>query len=184
MLEAADYRSALFARFVETVERLGPSTRVLDLGPATPTGLNFWTGRGFSVSMHDLATRPDTGAPFEFGAQDLSGVLCWNALSALSRERAAELIAAVRSRLVPGGVLFAIFDGDGRAAPPALRYTIRDEGRLRLEPVVSQDPRRAVSTAEIDALLASFKPSRVTVMRHGSREALGHVPGARRSSAD
>jgi hypothetical protein len=176
VLEAADYRSALFEKFVHAVERLGPSTRVLDLGPATPAGLNFWTGRGFSVSVHDLVTRSDDGADFDFGAADLSGVLCWNALTFLSRERAAELVAAVRARLVPGGTLFAIFDGDGRTPPAPLRYRVSDATRLRLEPSTMDDQPRAVSTAEIDRLLSSFRPARVTVMRHGSREALGHVP--------
>lgn len=182
MLEAANYPSALFEKFVKSVERLGPSTRVLDLGPASPTGLNFWTGRGFSVSMRDLVTRADVAEDFDFGAPDLGGVLCWNALTVLSRERAAELVAAVRPRLVPGGTLFAIFDGDGRTAPPPLVYRMSDATRLRLEPAKTDQHPRAVSTAEIDRLLASFGPTRVTVMRHGSREALGHVP--RRPSAN
>lgn len=176
VLEAADYRSALFEKFVKNVERLGPATRVLDLGPATPAGLDFWTGRGFSVSVHDLVTRVDDGADFDFGAADLSGVLCWNALTVLSRERAAELVAAVRPRLVPGGTLFAIFDGDGQTVPPPLLYRVSDATRLHLEPAKTDYHPRAVSTAEIDRLLGAFRPTRVTVMRHGSREALGHVP--------
>lgn len=180
MLEPADYRSALFEMFVKNVERLGPSTRVLDLGPANPAGLNFWTGRGFSVSVHDLVTRADDGAAFEFGDADLSGVLCWNALTVLSRERAAELVAAVRTRLVPGGTLFAIFDGDGQTVPPSLLYRMNGATRLRLEPAMRDQHPRAVSTAEIDRLLGAFRPTRVTVMRHGSREALGHVPSAPR----
>ena len=184
MIEAADYRSALFERFVESVERLGPSTRILDLGPATPSGLNLWTGSGFNVSVHDLITRADDGEEFEFGAADLSGVLCWNALTVLSGERAAELVAAVRTRLLPGAVLFAIFDGDGRTAPPSLLYRVSDATRLRLEPASTDHDPRAVSTAEIDRLLGAFRPTRVTVMRHGSREALGHVPSpAARSAA-
>jgi len=176
VLEAADYPSALFEKFVQNVERLGPSTRVLDLGPATPAGLNFWTGRGFSVTVRDLITRVDAGAEFDFGAADLSGVLCWNALTVLSRERAAELVAAVWSRLLPGGTLFAIFDGDGQTAPAPLLYRLSDATRLRLEPAATAHQPRAVSTAEIERLLGPFKPTRVTVMRHGSREALGHVP--------
>jgi hypothetical protein len=184
VLEAADYPSALFDRFVKNVERLGPSTRVLDLGPATPGGLNFWTGRGFSVSVHDLVTRVDDGADFDFGDADLSGVLCWNALTVLSRERAAELVAAVRARLVPGGTLFAIFDGDGRTVPPSLIYRVSDATRLRLQPAATDNHPRAVSTAELDRLLGAFRPTRVTVMRHGSREALGHVPSAPRPAAN
>jgi hypothetical protein len=184
VLEAAEYRSALFERFVQGVERLGQSTRVLDLGPATPAGLNFWTGRGFSVSVHDLVTRVDDGAHFDFGDADLGGVLCWNSLTVLSRERAAELVAAVRPRLVPGGMLFAIFDGDGRTVPPPLLYRVSDATRLRLEPSRTDHHPRAVSTAEIDRLLASFRPARVTVMRHGSREALGHVPTQPRPASD
>ncbi|NKB88646.1 MAG: hypothetical protein GKS06_10540 [Acidobacteria bacterium] len=184
MFEATDYRSALFERFVDSVQRLGTSTRILDLGPATPVGLNFWTSRGFSVSMHDLVTREDSGAPFDFGRADLGGVLCWNGLAALDRERAAELVAALRARLVPGGVLFAIFDGDGRTVPGAFSYRICDASRLRIEPTAGGVRPRAVSTAEIDSLLSGFKPTRVTVMRHGSREALGHVPDERVDAAE
>jgi hypothetical protein len=181
MFDAADYHSALFERLVGTVERLGPSTRVLDLGPANPVGLNFWTARGLSVSINDLVTRPDDGAHFDFGAADLSAVLCWNALTMLTRERAAELVAAVRPRLVPGGVLFAIFDGDGRTVPAPFLYRVSNESRLRIEPTAAEYRPRAVSTAEIDRLLGSFRPTRVTVMRHGSREALGHAPDPMRS---
>jgi len=171
----------LFEKLVGTIERLGQSTRILDLGAANPKGLNFWTSRGFSVSIHDLVTRPDDGKRFDFGPADLGGVLCWNALTMLSRERAVELVAAVRPRLVPGGVLFAIFDGDGRTLPAPFQYRISSESRLRIESTESEERPRAVSTAEIDRLFGSFKPTRVTVMRHGSREALGHAPDPMRS---
>lgn len=176
MFEAADYRSALFERFFESVERLGTAYRVLDLGPATPEGLNFWTSRGFSLTVHDAVTRPDEQRAFEFGEADLAGALCWNALSMLSRERAQQFVTALRARLVPGGVIFAIFDGDGRTVPPPLVYRVADTHRLRLEPLDTDQRPRAVSTAEIERLLDGFSPTRVTVMRHGSREALGHVP--------
>jgi hypothetical protein len=184
LFEPTDYRSALFERFVQSVENLGRSTRILDLGPATPVGLNFWTGRGFSVSIQDMVTRPDNGAAFDFGPADLGGVLCWNCLASLDRDRSAELVAALRARLVPGGVLFAIFDGDGRSVPGSFRYRVCDSSRLRIEPAASEQRPRAVSTAEIDALLSGFKPTRVTVMRHGSREALGHVPDERVGAED
>ena len=177
MLEAADYRSTLFEKFVKDVERLGAGGRILDLGPATPVGLNFWAGRGFSVSVCDLVTcGVDDGADFDFGAADLSGVLCWNALTVLSRERAVELVAAVRSRLGRGGSLFAIFDGDGTTVPPALLYRVSDATHLHLEPAKKDHHSRAVSTFEIGRLLGAFRPIRVSVMRHGSREALGQLP--------
>ena len=181
MLEAADYRSALFERFVDVVERLGTISRVLDLGPTTPGNLNFWTGRGYSYSVQDVVGREARGESCDFGAADLGGVLCWNTLSLLPADRAAETVSELYRRLLPGGALFAIFDGDGRATPPLLRYRIRDAARLHLEPTLGEHVPRPVSTAEIERLLAPFKPTRVTVMRHGSREALGQIPGLGRA---
>lgn len=176
-LARGEYNSALFEAFVAGVDRLDPAAAVLDLGPSAPENLMFWLRRGRDVAALDLEAREIAERPLELSDKRFGGILCWNVLSLLSRARARAAAAALHSVLEPGGYLFAIFDGDGRQAPPSRRYRIVREGRLRFEPF-GQATRRAVSTSEISSLMEGLRATRVTVMRHGSREALGQVPPA------
>lgn len=175
-IDSGDYRSALFESFVGGLERLGSEAPILDLGPTTPDNLVFWATRGHRVAAVDLAARLGRGAPIDPDPGPYGGVLCWNTLALLDRDECASLIEKLRRSLLPGGYLFAIFDGDGRTKPPPLRYRIGGESRLRFEPIDWPTAPRAVPTNEIESLLEGLRPTRLTVMRHGSREALGQKP--------
>lgn len=178
-ISAGDYASALFEQFVAAVgSREG---EVLDLGPTTSDNILFWGDRGFRVSAVDLLSRPGRVAELELGEGRFVGAQCWNVFCALSREDASLLAVKLRRSLRPGAVAFAIFDGDGRQTPPALRYRVQGPGRLAFEPMPRDVKMRAIPTSEIESLFAGFRPTRLTVMRHGSREALTHLPGAPRS---
>jgi hypothetical protein len=124
----------------------------------------------------DLLTRPERLADIDLGERRFAGALCWNAFCVLSRDDAALLIAKLRRALRPGGYVFAIFDGDGRRTPPALRYRIAGPARLAFGALEAAVEMRAITTSEIDTLLDGFRGTRLTVMRHGSREALAHLP--------
>ena len=129
-LASGEYRSALFERFTGVLSRIGPEAAVLDLGPTTPSNITFWTQRGHRVSAVGLAARLERGSGLDLGEIEYGGIVCWNVLTLLSRERARQVVADLRSVLVPGGAIFAIFDGDGRAEPPSLRYRITPGFRI------------------------------------------------------
>lgn len=171
----AEYFSALFETFVAGVERLGPDAGVLDLGPTTSENLMFWVRRSQRVAAMDVLARHREGKDLTVGARRFGGILCWNVLCGLPADRAKKLAAELAEKLLPGGYLFAIFDGDGRQTPPALRYRIVTEARLSFERMPGTG-RRAVPTSEIESLLTSLRGTRMTVMRHGAREALGQGP--------
>ncbi len=172
-----EYHSALFQKFVRGIERLEPRVELLDLGATTPDNLLYWLRRGHRVAAVDvLGKKVSRVAELGIGDRRFGGILCWNTLCALSREAAALRVAELRELLVPGGMLFAIFDGDGRTEPTPVRYRIVAEDRLRFEPLDRQLRLRAIATREIEALMEGLKPMRLTVMRHGSREALGQAP--------
>lgn len=169
----SEYRSALFERFVGALTRIGPAARVLDLGPTTPANITFWAERGHRVSAIDLAARLERGDELDLSGVEYGGVVCWNVLALLSKERARQTVADLRAALVPGGAIFAIFDGDGRAEPPSLRYRIVTESRLAFSVTELPQRPRAISTHEIDGFFEGMKPRQLTVMRHGSRESVG-----------
>ncbi len=179
-LTTGEYRSVLFERFVGAIGRIGPEAAILDLGPTTPSNITFWAQRGHRVSAIDLATRLARGGELELSGIEYGGVVCWNVLTLLTKERARQIVATLRSVLVPGGAIFAIFDGDGRADPPSLRYRIVSESRLAFASTVWPQPPRPVSTHEIEGFFDGMKPRQLTVMRHGSRESVGQRPVDRR----
>lgn len=172
----AEYNSALFEMFVSGLGKLGPDAGVLDLGPTTSDNLMFWVRRGRRVAAVDAASRHRQGRSCDLGSRRFGGILCWNALCELPPDVAKELATDLTRRLLPGGYLFAIFDGDGRQPTAALRYRIVSDSRLAFEPRTSPGALRAVSTSEIESLLTGLRPTRMTVMRHGAREALGQSP--------
>lgn len=177
-LRAGTYASALFAQFVTAMDPLRRVPELLDLGTTTPQNIMFWAERGFRVAAVDglshLPGRIEVPGEALFG-----GILCWNVLSALGRDEAIDLVTRLRHRLAPGGALFAIFDGDGRQAPHGRRYRIVGPDRLSFEPLTREVQLRAVPNSEIESLLRGLRPTRLTVMRHGSREALGFVDEGR-----
>lgn len=173
-----EFASALFAEFVSAVERIGADTDLLDLGSAVPANIHFWAPRSRRVTVVDVLSR--TG----FRSEDLGlagrrfgGICCWNVIDFMTPQTAGTMFADLVRLLVPGGKVFAIFDGDVAGAP--YRYRIAGDGRLRLEAATHNLHNRAIATSEIERLFAPLKPTRLTVMRHGSREALGTMPRPR-----
>lgn len=175
-----DFASALFAEFSTSLARLGPEAEVLDLGTTMPANIHYWAHRGHRFGMVDILSKESADVD-ELGlsGRRFGGICCWNTLGFVPRERASVLVSGLTRLLIPGGMLFAIFDGDGRTVPPRQRYRIVNERTLRLEPSDRDIEPRAVSTSEIEHLLSGLAPTRLTVMRHGSREALGTKPRER-----
>lgn len=178
LMSAGEYDSGLFADLTALVERLGRDVGILDLGPTTPANLMFWLRRGHRVTARDYLARRHRGAHglvLESG-QRFGAIVTWNVFSFLPRSDARTLMAELQGYLMPGGGLFAIFDGDGRRVPPTVRYRIVGEGRLAVEEGRFAAVPRAVSTSEIEALLGNLPTTRISVMRHGSRESLARRP--------
>lgn len=173
---AGVYGSDLFERFVEGVARMSAEVPVLDLGPTVSENLMFWVRRSRPVTAIDAVARHREDKPLGIADRKYAGVLCWNVLSALPRSRAEDLARELSDTLLPGGYLFAIFDGDGRRSPPPLRYRIAGKARLRYEPGSRAGELRAIPANEIESLFGTLKPMQMMVMRHGSREALGQSP--------
>ena len=175
-----EFTSALFAEFTSGVERIGADADLLDLGRAVPANIYFWAPRCRRVTVVDVLSR--TGCRSEdLGLTDrrFGGICCWNVLDFMAPQQAGTMFADLVRLLLPGGKLSAIFDGDGRVAGSPQRYRIAGDGKLHLEPASHGLHNRAVATSEIERLFAPLKPTRLTVMRHGSREALGAMPRPR-----
>ena len=176
-IEQGEYSSALFGQFTDQVARLGPSASILDVGRPLPSNVIFWARRGHRVTAIDWLSR-QAGGDVDLGlrGKTFGGVLCWTVFADVGKVEAAALMDQINRMLVPGGLVFAIFDGDGRHRPPAMRYRIVASDRLAFERDPRQLAARAVPTSEIEQLLGALRPTRMTIMRHGSREAMGQRP--------
>ena len=177
-IEEGEYPSKLFEQFCAAIERRGADAKILNIEPTTAGNLIFWANKVHRVSTLDYVRRAGGKEPGSLDLPDtqFDGILCWTVFSHLDRTEALEFSARLEQVLKPGGMLFAIFDGDGQQRPLPMRYRILDAQRLRFERLSDRAAPRAVPTNEVQELLRNFRPVHMAVMRHGSREALAVYP--------
>ncbi len=175
--QQAEYHSALFSKFCGHVGAMRGQVPLLDLGPSTTGNVMYWVRGGHPVGALDIAVH-ETVDEIRLDYEDCAfgAVLGWTALSHLEPSSARQLMGEIGRVLRPDGWLFAIFDGDGRKPPMAHRYRIMDADTLGFEPVDGHGAPRPVLTREVETLFQPFRETRIMVMRHGSREALGRRP--------
>ena len=175
--QQAEYASALFSKFCGRIDAMGGRVPVLDLGPSTTGNVMYWVRAGHPVSALDITVHElvdEFRLDYENGA--FGGVLGWTALSHLEPAQARQLMREIGRVLQHDGWLFTIFDGDGRTPPMAHRYRIIDADTLGFEPIDGRGAPHPVLTREVETLFQPFRETRIMVMRHGSREALGRRP--------
>lgn len=175
--QQAEYASALFSKFCRHVDAMGGQVPLLDLGPSTPGNVMYWVRAGHPVGALDITVH-ETVDEIRLDYEDCAfgGVLGWTALSHLEPSPARQLMREIGRVLRSDGWLFAVFDGDGRTPPMAHRYRIIDADNLGFEPIDGRGAPRPVLTREVETLFQPFRETRIMVMRHGSREALGRRP--------
>ncbi len=170
----AEYPSALFSKFCGHVNAMRGKVPLLDLGPSTTGNVMYWVRAGHPVSALDITVHEMVDEiHLDYADSFFGGVLGWTALSSLEPSSARQLTREIGRVLRTGGWLFAVFDGDGRKPPMAHRYRIIDAHNLGFEPIEGRGVPRPVLTREVETLFQPFRETRIMVMRHGSREALG-----------
>ena len=175
--QQAEYASALFSKFCGHIDAMGGQVPLLDLGPSTTGNVMYWVRDGHPVSALDIMVHETVDEiRLDYGDNSFGGVLGWTALSHLEPPQARQLMREIGRVLRPDGWLFAVFDGDGRKPPTPQRYRIVDAESLGFEPIDGRGAPRAVLTREVETLFQPFRETRIMVMRHGSREALGRRP--------
>ncbi len=135
--EVARQGSLALPKLVEPLESAaGKGFSVLDLGPANPTNLEFFLGRGARLTVADFTpSRPEALSELvkvEPGTHfDL--VLAWDFLNYLQRDRLGLLLRSLEPFFRPGTTIHALI-ATGREMPAApRRYRIEDARTLLCE---------------------------------------------------
>lgn len=155
------------------------SLRVLDIGPTSPSNVNFLTGLGHSIYMADLVTEANRGewikSPAEDGApshSDLDGfferhldfngrvfdvVLLWTTLDYIPESLLEPLIARLHSSLQPQGRVLAFFHTK-TAGPESIfyRYHVTDGDAIEMQEAERLPVLQVYSNRKIEKLFSAY----------------------------
>jgi hypothetical protein len=153
--------------------------RVLDLGPAVRTNVEFFASFAHHLRIVDVLAPSGTfgigeggGSPPvidpAWGPFDL--VLAWDLLSSLEPAEARARIDQVERACLRGACLFAlVVEGDAAAIRPS-SFAIRDEHTLEYRYPARPEPTRAWTPAAVQRALEPFRVEHSFVLRNGFHE--------------
>ena len=153
--------------------------RVLDIGPTSPTNINFLTGLGHGIYMADLVREavanewmrpsPEPGGEPEFDVQrflsqnmDFGGrqfdvVLLWTSLDYLPEPLIAPVIERFRECMLKGGKILALFHTKMTGQDTAYcRYHLTDSDQIEVQESEPYPMRQVYTNRSIEKLFAGF----------------------------
>lgn len=185
-------RSIGFQEFTKAiVTREGLS--VLDLGPTSPTNIQFITSLGHKLYNVDallssqdpsLLRKSEDGAisfdverffveNFAFHGQQFDAVLLWSLADYLPEVLVKPLVGRIHAAMNPGGMLFGFFHTkDAGPDAPYQRYHIVGRDLLELQPVPGVRLQRVFNNRHIENLFHDFKSLKFFLARDHTREVL------------
>jgi SAM-dependent methyltransferase len=155
-----------------------PGLRILDIGPTSPTNINFLTALGHGVYMADIvseAVRDDLMIPGENGSDpqfdverfldqnlDFAGrefdvVLLWTTLDYIPGPLVAPVIQRFRSSMRPGGRILALFHTRSTGAHTAFcRYHITDGETIEMQETNPLPVQRVYTNRTIEKIFEAY----------------------------
>jgi hypothetical protein len=153
--------------------------RVLDIGPTSPTNINFLTGMGHSVYMADvvhealdndwsLPPAEEGAAPgfdlerfFEhnlnFGDRRFDVILLWSTLDYIPEHLIVPLVNRLHESVVPGGKVLALFHTKA-SGPETIycRYHLVDGEDIEMQESAPHPVLRAHTNRRIETLFSAY----------------------------
>jgi len=153
--------------------------RVLDVGPTSPTNINFLTGLGHSVYMADLVHEAlacdwsvppaeeggtpgfDTERYFEsnlnFGDRRFDVLLLWSTLDYIPTQLIQPLVDRFHESIVPGGKILALFHTKP-SGPETIycRYHLGDTDEVEMQESAPHPVLRAHTNRNIEKLFSAY----------------------------
>lgn len=166
---------------------------VLDLGPTSPSNINFLTERNIRVYNVDVLraakdpaviTRPADGPehvdPEKFFSENLAypdghfdAILCWDTADYLPDELVNPLVERLQALLKPKGSLLAFFHTkDAGADVPCCHYHIVQPDALEIEEGPKQRLQRVFNNRHIENLFKDFSSRKFFLGRDNIREVI------------
>ncbi len=156
-----------------------PGLRVLDIGPTSPTNINFLTGMGHSVYMADIVheslsndwscpPKEEGGEPgfdidkfFEqnlnFAGRQFDVVLLWTTMDYIPQGLVAPLIEKLHACVVKSGKILAIFHTKVSGPETAFcRYHLTDGDTIEMQESEPYSVQRVYTNRNIEKHFAAF----------------------------
>ncbi|HVJ07377.1 MAG TPA: methyltransferase domain-containing protein [Acidisarcina sp.] len=158
-----------------------PNLRILDIGPTSPSNINFLTGLGHSVYMADIvheAMKPDWVKPaaegeegaaeqydteaflaqnLEFSGRMFDVVLLWTTLDYLPEPMIAPVIERFHSCMQPGGRILALFHTKKAGAETAFcRYHLTDSDSIEMQESEHYPVQRVFTNRGIEKIFEAY----------------------------
>ncbi len=157
--------------------------RVLDIGPTSPTNINYLTGLGHGVWMADLvnealksnweiAPAEEGGEPgfntreyfaqnLDFGGREFDVVLLWTTLDYVQDALIKPLIGRLHESMRPGGRILALFHTKTANVDTAFyRYHLTPTDQIEMQHTESFPVRRVYTNRNIEKLFSAFSNTR------------------------
>lgn len=157
-----------------------PNLRILDIGPTSPSNINFLTGLGHSVYMADIvheAMRPDwvkvvgdadstaeqydtdafLAQNLEFSGRMFDVILLWTTLDYLPEPMIEAIIRRFHESMQPGGRILALFHTKTIGAETSFcRYHLTDSDNIEMQESEKYPVRRAFTNRSIEKLFGAY----------------------------
>jgi SAM-dependent methyltransferase len=152
--------------------------RILDIGPTSPTNINFLTAMGHGVYMADIVNEALNGdwlRPGEDGSEaqfdvdsfldqnlDFSGrefdvVLLWTTLDYLPEALVAPLVQRFRASMRPGGRILSLFHTRATGSQTAFcRYHVADSDDIEMQESASYPLQRVYTNRTMEKIFQSY----------------------------
>jgi hypothetical protein len=157
-----------------------PNLRVLDIGPTSPTNINFLTNMGHSVYMADLvraALSPEWTIPaedgesapgfnvegyldqnLEFSGREFDVVLLWTTLDYLPEPLIAPVVDRLCSSMSSLGKVLALFHSKLRGDRTSYcRYHLTDSENIEMQESMNVQVQRVFTNRSIENLFTRYK---------------------------
>ncbi len=157
--------------------------RLLDIGPTSPTNINYLTNMGHGVWMADLVNEAlrggwelppdeDGGLPgfntrgffqqnMDFGGREFDVVLLWTTLDYIPEPLVKPLIAELHSAMRPGGRVLAIFHTKTIGPETSFyRYHLTDTDQIEMQETQRFPVQRVYTNRNIEKLFSAFSNTR------------------------
>jgi hypothetical protein len=152
--------------------------RILDIGPTSPSNINFLTNLGHGVYMADIvheASRgewlatPEDGSEarfdvdgfldqnLDFAGREFDVVLLWTTLDYIPEALVAPLVQRFRSSMRPGGKILGLFHTQARGAYTGFcRYHVTDGDTLEMQETTSYPIQRVYTNRSIEKIFEAY----------------------------
>ncbi len=165
-------------RFLKTEQGL----RILDIGPTSPTNINFLTTLGHGVYMADVVneslrgnwmTEQDESGSFQFdvagfldnnldfGGREFDVILLWTTLDYIPQDLVEPVIKRFRSSLRPGGKVLAFFHTKNTGPDTSFcRYHVTDNDSIEVQESTNYSVQRVYTNRTIEKLFENYNNSK------------------------